>query len=129
MAEKLHNRLRSSRAAVGYTQASIAKMLGISKNTYINYEKGITEIPAKTLNKFATLCLQSVNWLHTGENKIVLASGNRVNEMKFEYNDEERKLMLEEIGRLQMRVSALQNENRHLKILLDEECREKKTPK
>ena len=129
MAEKLHNRLRSSRAAVGYTQASIAKMLGISKNTYINYEKGITEIPAKTLNKFAILCLQSVHWIHTGENKIVLASGNRVNEMKFEYNDEERKLMLEEIGRLQMRVSALQNENRHLKILLDEECREKKTPK
>ena len=54
--EELHNKIRSARGAKGYTQEEIAKLLGIAKNTFINYEKGFTRIPAETLNKFNELC-------------------------------------------------------------------------
>ena len=52
---KLSEYLRKIRTAAGYTQADIAKMLGVDRSTYAYYENGKTEPNITNLKKLANL--------------------------------------------------------------------------
>ena len=55
--------IRNLRLDNGYTQKQIAQMLGISQNTYSQYEIGVLNYPIDVLIKLADLYQVSVDYL------------------------------------------------------------------
>ncbi len=55
--------IRSLRIDSGYTQKQIAEVLGISQNTYSQYEIGVLNYPVDALLKLADLYGVSVDYL------------------------------------------------------------------
>lgn len=47
--------LKEMRQKNQYTQASIAKLLGIAKNTYYQYENGIRNVPIQVIERLADI--------------------------------------------------------------------------
>ena len=63
--------IRSLRIDNGYTQKQIGEYLGISQNTYSQYEIGVLNYPIEVLMKLADFYNVSVDYLlgRTGEKK------------------------------------------------------------
>lgn len=57
------NRLKSLRDDKGLTQADVAKVLGVSRTTYTQYETGKSEPDLATVNRLAEFFNVSVDWL------------------------------------------------------------------
>ena len=55
--------IRSLRQDNGYTQKQIAQILGISQNTYCQYEIGVLNYPVDVLIKLADFYQVSVDYL------------------------------------------------------------------
>lgn len=55
--------IRSLRVDQGYTQKQIAELLGISQNTYSQYEIGVISYPVEALMKLADFYGVSVDYL------------------------------------------------------------------
>lgn len=55
MAEGIHLRLKELRKMHGYTQAEVAKLIGLGHQTILNHERGIREANYETLLKYAEL--------------------------------------------------------------------------
>ena len=55
--------IRSLRTDSGYTQKQVAQHLGISQNTYSQYEIGVLNYPVDALIKLADLYNVSVDYL------------------------------------------------------------------
>ena len=58
-----YENIRSLRSDNGYTQKQIAAYLGISQNTYSQYEIGVLNYPVDVLIKLAELYGVSVDYL------------------------------------------------------------------
>ena len=55
--------IRSLRIDNGYTQKQVAEVLGVSQNTYSQYEIGVLNYPIDALMKLADLYEVSVDYL------------------------------------------------------------------
>ena len=58
-----YENIRSLRIDNGYTQKQIAEQLGVSQNTYSQYEIGILNYPIEALEKLADFYGVSVDYL------------------------------------------------------------------
>ena len=58
-----YENIRSLRIDRGYTQKQIAEYLGISQNTYSQYEVGILNYPVDAIVKLATFYKVSTDYL------------------------------------------------------------------
>lgn len=58
-----YENIRSLRIDNGYTQKKIAEYLGISQNTYSQYEIGVLNYPIEALEKLADFYGVSVDYL------------------------------------------------------------------
>jgi len=58
-----YENIRSLRTDGGYTQKQIADYLGISQNTYSQYEIGVLNYPVDALEKLADFYSVSVDYL------------------------------------------------------------------
>ena len=58
-----YENIRSIRIARGYTQEQIAKQLGISQNTYSQYEIGVLNYPVDAIVKLADIYGVSTDYL------------------------------------------------------------------
>lgn len=56
-------RLKELRLKKGLTQTELGEKVGVTKQTIINYEKGITEPSFENLIKLADLLEVSLDWL------------------------------------------------------------------
>lgn len=64
MNEKLRyisNNIRSYRARLGYTQEKMAQIMGITRNTYCDYEVNVQKLKVETLQEIADI-LQCELW-------------------------------------------------------------------
>lgn len=60
------HRLRIAREEAGYDQSDLAQIIGVSRNTVNNAEKGRVEPRRIVLNAWAMACGVPVSWLITG---------------------------------------------------------------
>ena len=58
-----YENIRSLRIDKGYTQKQIAEQLGVSQNTYSQYEIGVLNYPIEALEKLADFYGVSVDYL------------------------------------------------------------------
>ncbi len=58
-----YENIRSLRIDNGYTQKQIAQQLGVSQNTYSQYEIGVLNYPIEALEKLADFYGVSVDYL------------------------------------------------------------------
>ena len=58
-----YENIRKLRTDTGYTQKQIAEVLGVSQNTYSQYEIGVLNYPVDTLVKLADFYDVSVDYL------------------------------------------------------------------
>lgn len=58
-----YERIRNLRIDNGLTQASVAKLLNVSQNTYSQYEIGVTRYPLDAVIKLAQFYHVSVDYL------------------------------------------------------------------
>jgi len=58
-----YENIRSLRIDNGYTQKQIAEQLGVSQNTYSQYEIGVLNYPIEALEKLADIYGVSVDYL------------------------------------------------------------------
>ena len=58
-----YENIRSLRIDNGYTQKQIAEQLGVSQNTYSQYEIGVLNYPIEALEKLADFYGVSVDYL------------------------------------------------------------------
>ena len=58
-------RIKMLRESLGFTQTKMGEILGISQNSYCNYEKGNREPPIKKINILSQYGID-LNWLLTG---------------------------------------------------------------
>ena len=58
-----YENIRKLRTDTGYTQKQIAKLLGVSQNTYSQYEIGVLNYPVDALVKLADFYGVSVDYL------------------------------------------------------------------
>lgn len=58
-----YENIRKLRTDMGYTQKQIAEVLGVSQNTYSQYEIGVLNYPVDTLVKLADFYGVSVDYL------------------------------------------------------------------
>lgn len=63
----LHVRIRALRRQAHMTQEELARLLGISRRTYANYERGVHAMPVEVLVCIADLFDTSLDYL-TGRN-------------------------------------------------------------
>jgi transcriptional regulator with XRE-family HTH domain len=61
--EVMYKRIRALRKREHYTQYDMAEMLGISRRTYANYERGIHAMPVEALIVIADLFGTSLDYL------------------------------------------------------------------
>jgi transcriptional regulator with XRE-family HTH domain len=64
-------RLKIFRETIGKNQTDFGNMLGISRNTLINYESGKTYFDVEFINKLRTALNINVSWLVTGKGKML----------------------------------------------------------
>ena len=55
MKEIIGTNLRALRSATGYTMEQVARIIGIERSAYANYESGMREMPLRLLEKAADL--------------------------------------------------------------------------
>ena len=84
--EQYTERLKLIRSYFNLSQLAFANALGLSQQTYANYETGKALIPDKVKLKFYSLGI-NLNWLITGEGDIVMSKENKT-ELE-QGNDEE----------------------------------------
>lgn len=60
------HRLRIAREYAGYDQAQLADVIGVSRNTVGNAEKGNVAVRKIVLNAWAMACGVPVSWILTG---------------------------------------------------------------
>lgn len=58
-----YENIRNLRTDNGYTQKQVAAYLGVSQNTYSQYEIGVLNYPVDVLNKLADLYGVSIDYL------------------------------------------------------------------
>ena len=58
-----YENIRNLRTDNGYTQKHVAAYLGVSQNTYSQYEIGVLNYPVDVLNKLADLYGVSIDYL------------------------------------------------------------------
>ncbi|KEO90494.1 hypothetical protein EH31_10425 [Erythrobacter longus] len=63
----LGRRIRSARVALGQTQETLAKHLGIARQTLITYENGQTETPSSILKRLCDDFALDAAWLLLGD--------------------------------------------------------------
>ena len=63
----VRHRLRIAREAARLEQAELATLIGVSRGTIGNAEKGRTEVRKILLNAWALACGVPVSWLETGQ--------------------------------------------------------------
>ena len=63
----LGRRIRSARVALGQTQETLAKHLGIARQTLITYENGYTETPSSILKRLCDDFALDAAWLLLGD--------------------------------------------------------------
>lgn len=61
--EDLANKLKELRLEKGLTQGEVSKALGLTKNAFTNYERGIREPSLDTLKKICQLFEVSADYL------------------------------------------------------------------
>lgn len=71
----LGNRLKASREALGLNQDQLARMVGVSKATICNLEKGRSK-GSSSITKISVALGISAVWLETGTHEMQIASGN-----------------------------------------------------
>lgn len=81
--ESLAAKLRSLRAKYNYTQAQVAQSLGISQQTYSNYENKNAAVDSKTLKAICTLYGVSADYLLG-----ISQSESGADDLSFVQNDE-----------------------------------------
>lgn len=64
---ELKDRIKHAREAKGLTQVDATKMVGIARQTYMNYENGKNEPPLATLIKMTEVFHVDFTWLAIGE--------------------------------------------------------------
>ena len=70
------NRIKEARTKKGSSQEALAKKIGISKRTLINYEKNEQEPTVTTIINIAKFCTTDVLWLLTGKNENNIINDN-----------------------------------------------------
>ena len=55
--EYISNNIKSYRARLGYTQEKMAELLGISRNTYCDYEVNPQKVRVETLQQIADILM------------------------------------------------------------------------
>ncbi len=73
----LGNRLKASREARGLNQDQLARMVGVSKATICNLEKGRSK-GSSSITKISVALGISAVWLETGTHEMQMASANSV---------------------------------------------------
>lgn len=53
--------MRAARVNAGYSQTEMAEKMGVHKNTYASWEKGLTDISAKSFEVFCTIVNMSMD--------------------------------------------------------------------
>ena len=64
---EIRHRLRIAREYAGYDQEQLAKVIGISRNSVTNAEKGKVTARKVVLNAWAIACGVPLSWILTGE--------------------------------------------------------------
>lgn len=64
----MHIRIRTLRKQAHITQEQLAKLLGISRRTYANYERGVHAMPVEVLVGIADIFDTSLDYLAGREN-------------------------------------------------------------
>ena len=59
----MENKIKDYRKSKNITQEEMAKMLNVSRQSYINYESGDTEPPFETLKKISSILNVSIDCL------------------------------------------------------------------
>ena len=70
------NRIKEARTKKGLSQEALAKKIGISKRTLINYEKNEQEPTVTTIINIAKFCTTDELWLLTGKNENNIINDN-----------------------------------------------------
>jgi len=70
----LNNKLKQIRTAFGHTQEQMAGLLGVSRPTYADIEKGKGEVTVSSLKRLAEKTGISINSIHSGEDLVVEAT-------------------------------------------------------
>jgi transcriptional regulator with XRE-family HTH domain len=65
----VRHRLRIAREYAGFEQDELAELIGVSRNTISNAEKGKVEPRRITLNAWALACEVPVSWLKHGDDQ------------------------------------------------------------
>jgi transcriptional regulator with XRE-family HTH domain len=76
-----NNRMASLRKERGLTQEAAAKMLGIARSTFANYENGIREPDNETLKHIADFYEVSIDYLLGREEKSEYKTKGKTNEI------------------------------------------------
>lgn len=66
-AKAISRRLRELRQALGYTQATMARIAGIGTTTWNNYEKGLRRISLDEALKVCSATGATLDWIYRGE--------------------------------------------------------------
>ena len=84
MKEVISANLKALRSATGYTMEQVARMIGVERSAYANYESGMREMPLRLLEKAADLFGVELALLFEKDNQAVdsmLLTAFRVDEL------------------------------------------------
>lgn len=93
-------RLKELREKSKLTQEEASKKLGIARTTYSGYERGTSEPDFSTLTKIAEFYGVDLNWLITGELKVLDEEDERLIEKFSKLSDKDQQYILELLERL-----------------------------
>jgi len=74
----INNRLYQLRKSLSLSQKDFAKMLGITQQSYNNYEKGKRAIPNELMSKINNMFNVNLNWLLTGRGEMFLKDNPKI---------------------------------------------------
>ncbi|MDE6657179.1 MAG: helix-turn-helix domain-containing protein [Oscillospiraceae bacterium] len=77
--QHLHIRIRMLRKQEHITQDQMSKLLGISRRTYANYERGVHAMPVEVLVCIADIFHTSLDYLTGRENLLSNRGDNYIN--------------------------------------------------
>lgn len=102
MKEKtFHTNIRRRRESLGLSQEELAEAIGVSRNSYINLERGRINLFSKTLSKLA-------EYWHTSEEEIL--TGYRVEDFELSDSDSIREKLHTTIDEYEARISSMQDQ-------------------
>ncbi len=84
MKEVISANLKALRSATGYTMEQVARMIGVERSAYANYESGMREMPLRLLEKAADIFGVELALLFEKDNQAVdnmLLTAFRVDEL------------------------------------------------